>query len=254
MTPIVLHHGFCGYREIKVGPLRIAYFRGIDRALARRGYPVLVPCVDPLGSIARRARQLKSDLLRQLDALGHRGPIVIFGHSMGGLDARYMISSLGMEDRVAALVTITTPHRGTTYADWGVRHIGRRLGAFGLFEWLGIDTEGLTDLTTERCARFNDEVKDVPGVRYYSVSAARPWHKMPPFALHSHKIIADLVSVKSSTWANHLCTWPADHWHTVNKRFVVDIVNPTGDITPYYLAVVDRLVADGVIEAAEVVS
>ena len=44
--------------------------------------------------------------------------VVIIAHSMGGLDARYMISRLGMDDRVTALVTITTPHRGSPYADW----------------------------------------------------------------------------------------------------------------------------------------
>src|SRR5262249_5187529 len=36
----------------------------------------------------------------------------VFAHSMGGLDARYMISRLGMAKRVLSLTTIATPHRG----------------------------------------------------------------------------------------------------------------------------------------------
>ena len=46
---------------------------------------------------------------------------------MGGLDARYMIGQLGMADRVAALLTVTTPHRGSPYADWCGAPPGPRL-------------------------------------------------------------------------------------------------------------------------------
>jgi hypothetical protein len=71
---------------------------------------------------------------------------------------------------------------------------------------------------------------------------------VPPFALHSFKVIAEaegendgLVSVKSSTWAHHLATWPADHWHTINHRLVLELKDPTGDITPYYLEALSRM-------------
>jgi hypothetical protein len=69
--------------------------------------------------------------------------------------------------------------------------------------------------------------------------------------MHSHKVVADiegdndgLVSVASSTWGQHLGVWPADHWHTINKRFVVEVKNPTGDITPRYLAAMDQIMRD----------
>jgi hypothetical protein len=58
-----------------------------------------------------------------------------------------------------------------------------------------------------------------------------------------------LVSVKSSTWAEHLGTWPADHWHTINHRFVVELKEPTGDISPYYGKVMDELRARQIISA-----
>jgi triacylglycerol lipase len=168
---------------------------------------------------------------------------------MGGLDARYMISKLGMDDRVAALLTVTTPHRGSAYADWCVKHLGQRLGGLRLMKFLGLDVQAVNDLTRASCQRFNDEIENSPNVKYFSVSAARPWRLVPPFALHSFRVIADaegdndgLVSVQSSTWGTHLGTWPADHWHTINKRFVVELKNPTGDITPYYLKALDRVV------------
>ena len=49
---------------------------------------------------------------------------------MGGLDARYMIASLGMEARVLSLTTVGTPHRGTAFADWGMPAFGRLLTPF----------------------------------------------------------------------------------------------------------------------------
>src|SRR3954463_15250142 len=114
MTPIVLHHGLLGFGDIGVGPVKIKYFRGIDRALRERGHDVIVTRVHPTGSIELRARQLKEHVHRNLKLLGKEGErVIIVGHSMGGLDSRYMIQELGMADQVAALLTITTPHRGS---------------------------------------------------------------------------------------------------------------------------------------------
>jgi triacylglycerol lipase len=243
MIPVVLHHGFMGM-EFRAGPLNLmSNFRGIDHGIARLGHPLIISRVHPTAGIETRARALKEIILRQLDILDRQAErVLIVAHSMGGLDARYMITRLGMADRVRALLTITTPHRGTAYADWCVRHIGQRLRAFRLFNYLGLDMQAGRDLTRESCRRFNQQVPDHPDVRYFSISAARPWHRVPAFALHAYKVVYDaegdndfLVSVRSSTWGEHLGVWPADHLHTVNKRLVLEIKNPTGDITPYYL-------------------
>ncbi len=243
MLPVVLHHGVMGFSNLLNGPLRMSYFSGIDRAIADRGHPLIVSHVHPTAGIETRARQLKETILRQLEIQGHsKARVLVIGHSMGGLDARYMIARLGMEEHVAALLTITTPHRGSPYADWCVRHLGQRLGGFQLMNVLGWDVQAASDLTTKSCRRFNQEIRDSPNVRYFSVSASRPWHRVPPFALHAFKVVYDaegendcLVSVKSSTWGTHLGVWPADHFHTVNKRFVLEIKQPTGDITRYYI-------------------
>jgi triacylglycerol lipase len=249
MIPVVLHHGFMGL-EFRAGPLNfLSNFRGIDRAIADRGHALILSRVHPTAGVETRARQLKEVILRQLDIFGRpREQVLLIAHSMGGLDARYMIARLGMADRVRALLTVTTPHRGTPYADWCVRHIGQRLGGFQLLNFLRWDMQAAIDLTTESCRRFNEEVPDHPGVRYFSVSAARPWHRVPAFALHAYKIVYDaegdndcLISVKSSTWGEHLGVWPADHFHTINKRMVIELKNPTGDITPYYLGAIDEV-------------
>jgi hypothetical protein len=88
-------------------------------------------------------------------------------------------------------------------------------------------------------------------VLYFSISAARPWHRVPPWAIHSHKIISDaerdndgLVSVKSSTWGEHLGVWPADHWHAVNHKMIVEIKPRTGSIVPYYMKAIRRVIEE----------
>ena len=75
---------------------------------------------------------------------------------MGGLDARYMISRLGMDRQVLSLTTIGTPHRGTTFADWGVRRLAGLLCP--VFRQLHVSTDAFFDLTTEACQRFNERV------------------------------------------------------------------------------------------------
>lgn len=243
-----------GFPNLKAGPYTFKYFRKIDRAIAERGHPVIVTRVHPTAGIARRARQLKEIILRQLDILDRRDErVIIIAHSMGGLDARYMISQLGMEDRVSALLTVSTPHRGSSYADWCLRWFGQKLGVLRLMTALGLDVQAVNDLTIESCRRFNEVIPDCSGVRYFSVSAARPWTRVPAFALHAHRVIQEaegdndgLVSVRSSTWSEHLGIWPADHWHTLNHRMVFELTDPTGDIAPYYLAALDKMRQAGV--------
>jgi len=242
MLPIILHHGLGGMPGLRIGPLQTRYFRGIDEALAAGGRPVIVPQVHPFAGIARRAQQLKLQIISRLDQLGRSDdPVVIVAHSLGGLDARYMIRKLDMESRVAALLTVTTPHRGSPFADWCVQHFDRRVPILSLIERMGLDLQACRDLTTESCRRFNDEIPDSDRVKYFSVSAARPWHRVPAFAVPAHRIITSvegendaLVSVQSSTWGRTMGTWPADHWHTINHRMVLELRNPTGDIRPFY--------------------
>ncbi|HVT90743.1 MAG TPA: hypothetical protein VHD56_17955 [Tepidisphaeraceae bacterium] len=250
MLPIVLQHGLFGFGDVGIGKLRLSYFHKIDRALAELGHPIITSRVHPTGSIERRAIQLKKTILVQTRRRKIKEPVLILAHSMGGLDARYMITHLNMAEHVAGLVTLSTPHRGSPYADWCMKNIGKRMGGLKLMRLLKLDVQAISDLTTVSCAKFNETVPDHPDVKYFSISAARPWHRVPPFFIHSHKMIRKLegpndglVSVASATWGEHLDTWPADHLHVINKRFVAEIKHRTGDIVPYYLEMLEEVVA-----------
>jgi triacylglycerol lipase len=250
MCPVVLHHGIFGFGNFNVGPVYVPFFRGgIERALAERGHPLIVTRVHPTAGVAERARQLKESILRQVaDRRLDDQPVIIIAHSMGGLDARYMIARLGMEKHVRALLTLSTPHRGSSFADWVMLHLGQRLRAAQLVAALRLNWRAVFDLTRRECQRFNEETPDSPSVRYFSISASQPARLMPKFLLLSHRIIAaaegdndGLVSVASSTWGTHLGIWPADHFHLINRRFTRVALRREANITPRYLAALDAM-------------
>jgi triacylglycerol lipase len=286
-TPIVLSHGLFGFGEFALGKFKVSYFNRIDRALTARGFPLIVTRVHPTGSIGLRAHQLKTSILKHLRSLSRSterrtvrattdkrsrkkrddeaavdascdGKVIIIAHSMGGLDARYMISRLGMADRVAALVTLSTPHHGSPYADWCLKNLGMKLGAMKVARMLGLDVQAIADLSTESCARFNDLVEDAPQVRYFSVSACKPWKRMAPFFIPSWRVIDaaegdndGMVSLTSAQWGEHLATWEADHLQVINKHFAVEFgKNKTGDMAPKYLDIVDHLVREKLCDGA----
>jgi len=74
--------------------------------LRDRGFEVFTPEVDALGTVERRAEQLD----QRIPTSGQR--VHIIGHSGGGLDARFLVSSGGRNQahRVASITTICTPH------------------------------------------------------------------------------------------------------------------------------------------------
>jgi triacylglycerol lipase len=77
-----------------------------------------------------------------------------------------MIVDYRMHDRVASLGTISTPHWGTSFADWGIRHLGRAIDIAA--RW-GLDIEGFRDLTRASCRAFNEASEDFEltnGVKY----------------------------------------------------------------------------------------
>lgn len=223
--PILLHHGFMDVINLRVGNRGFYSFKGIDQALTQRGYPILRSRVHPTSSIQHRAEQLKTQILTHLENHPPKTKVLIVAHSMGGLDARYMISHLAMADRIAALLTVSTPHRGASYAEYMLQHM-TRIQITRLLKLLHLDFAAVNDLTPESCARFNEKTIDDANIPYFSISAACERGCVPPWSRRAHRIITEhegpndgLVSVHSSTYANHLATWPVNHWTLLNKPF-----------------------------------
>src|SRR5262249_50394766 len=156
-APIVLVHGLLGFDRLRMlGWNVFDYFSGIREALAAAGNRVLAPRLSPTRAIAERAAELRAFLAWKPPA----GPVHPIAHSMGGLDARYLISRLGMADRVLTLTTIGTPHRGSAFADWGIVTLEPMLAPF--FDLFGLSRQAFRDLTMVSCKAFNEQVPDAP--------------------------------------------------------------------------------------------
>jgi triacylglycerol lipase len=218
-APIVLVHGLLGFDRVKVGPYTLLrYFPRIEEALTAAGYRVAVPNLAKTRGVSHRAEQLRRSILTAFP----NEAVHVIAHSMGGLDARYMISCLGMHDRVRSLTTVGTPHRGSAFADWGARRLSRTIKP--LLRFWGVPTDAFDDLTTERCARLNEMAPDVPGVRYYSVAGRCERSVLHPLWRPAAEVVAaeegpndGVVSVASATYGEGFEVWEGDHMNLVNR-------------------------------------
>ncbi len=245
-APIVLIHGLLGFGLIRVGRWQVAsYFRGVPEALGRAGNRVLVPSLSLTGGVAERARQLKAFL----DCAAPHEPVHLIAHSMGGLDSRYLISCLGMADRVLSLTTLGTPHRGTPFADWGIRPLERLLRP--VFEFSNLPYQGFYDLTAAHAEEFNARAPDAPNVRYFSVAgrierAIRhpQWAVAARILEQSEGPNDGIVSVASAKYGASFEEWEADHLDLVNWPYPL-ATGVKADRVAGYAGLVRRLADEG---------
>jgi triacylglycerol lipase len=166
----VLAHGLAGSVD--------SYDPAIVDALRADGFYVLRDAVPPVESVAVRARALAA----QVDAFitaNQLDRVHVIAHSMGGLDARYLISTLGYAPKIKSLTTLQTPHRGSPLADIALGltenlSVSQQDAILALTEVLGPDVtsaqldRALTDLAETTAPAFNAANRDAPGVTYYS--------------------------------------------------------------------------------------
>jgi triacylglycerol lipase len=221
--PIVLIHGL-GARH-RYGP--VDYFFGIPSYLRQAGNRVFIPSLTPWHSIDHRAEQLKKQIE---DEFGEEEPVNLIGHSMGGLDARYLASRFDMGERIASITTLGTPNRGSFLGDIAVGLVPER--AFqGLDRALGFfkqSSAGFRQLSV----RHHDEkmrelLADNPKVAYFSATSAIPEpvrdFSLPIFWVTHGLLKAQegdndgMVSVESSKWGTHICTYRGDHYGQIGQ-------------------------------------
>ena len=209
--PILLIHGL-NCRDDWLLP----YWGSVRERLEAQGAHVYLSGQDAWGSIPGNARAL---LLRAEEVLSAEGTnkLNLVAHSKGGLEARYLISSLGFGGRAASLSTVCTPHRGSrAAAAWlGRKGVCAVLGPALTAFWRAAGDEApdfqaaLRALTPEAMARFNAENPDSPLVYYQSWGARldRPgWDPMDRFQrwfTRADGVTDGLVSPDSAVWGNY---------------------------------------------------
>jgi len=178
-------------------------------------------------------------------------PVHVFAHSMGGLDARYMISRLGMAPRVLSLTTLGTPHRGCPFADWALSRLGRLVCP--ILDYLSLPYQAFHDLTVARSAEFNDQTPDAPGVRYFSVAGRYEprgphplWRVTAPVVRRAEGPNDGVVSIASASYGESTSVWDGDHLSLVNWPPTPFRPHaPDTDRVPHYAGLVRALADEG---------
>jgi len=231
--PLILCHGLLGFDNLQPIPFAWASFwqvpywaGGIPQHLRERGCQIYTAKVPATAHVAERAKSLRETILKFLEspAAGGNRSVNILGHSMGGLDARYLVSKLDGHQYVSSITTIGTPHRGSPYADFVTKNFLKRLRLERILDLINIPSAAFHCLTTHYLKNeFNPQVPDHPNVKYYSLGGARDPSQMPVIFFPGYKIILEiegpndgLVSVESSKWGEYIETLNCDHLEMIN--------------------------------------
>ena len=169
--PLLMVHGV-GFRDFHY----FNYWGRIPRELVRNGARVYYGHQEAWGTVEDNAHILR-EKIRQIKSETGCEKVNIIAHSKGGLDSRYLISALHMEQDVASLTTINTPHQGSVLVDFLKRlpdPVYRRV-----CHWIDVYFGKLGDscpdayhasyqLSAAYAREFNQKYTDVPGVYYQS--------------------------------------------------------------------------------------
>jgi len=212
--PIVLVSG-AGFTDRNYGLAN--YWGRIPAALQAQGAKIYYGGTDGWCSVESGAAALKNSVERALKETG-AAKVNIVAHSKGGVEARYMISSLGMAGKVASLTTISTPHRGSKAMDM-------LLGAPDfLFRMISVAGDavrlvwgdkhpdfyaGTHSLGSQYMKDFNEKNPDMKGVYYQSYAGAMQMPMSDLILALTNLVIRGydgendgMVGVESAKWTN----------------------------------------------------
>ena len=214
--PVVMVHGVF-FRDFK----HFNYWGRIPEELIKNGARIYYGNHESATPVKKSAEELAVRIKEILKETGAE-KVNIIAHSKGGLDCRYMISRCFMEDYVASLTTINTPHRGCEFAEYLLNEkfpekTKETIAATynKALKLLG-DKEpdflaAVNDLTKKSCTLMNNYIKDSSKVYYQSVGSILESHKGGRFPLnYSYHLVKEfdgendgLVGEGSFEWGSH---------------------------------------------------
>ena len=237
------------------------YWGRIPKELERNGAKIFYGNHPSAASVADSAVVLKKRILEVLEET-KADKVNIIAHSKGGLDCRYAISKLGIEDKVASLTTINTPHRGCLFADYLLTKIPsnvkdkvadtynstlRKLG-----EPNSDFLAAVNDLTDARCNQLNSEMSTPQGVYCQSVGSVMPKANGGKFPLNfSYYLVKffsgendGLVDEKSFEWGENYILLKPTKERGISHGDMIDLnrENISGfDVREFYVDLVRDL-------------
>ncbi len=262
--PLFFVHGM-GFRGFR----RLGYWGRVPAMLQKEGIPAFFTQQDANGSIESNAKQLASALELVLNETGAE-KVNIIAHSKGGLEARFLVSSLGYAGRIASVTTLSTPHGGSVTVDKLLR-FPRPLVRFGCkmadfwFRLLGDATphtyQAILSFQTAQAAEFNNKNPDAPAVYYQSYAfVMKHWYSdcfmlLPHLLVHHWEGANDgFLPPSAVQWGNFRGVFSGSgsrgisHMDEVDarrRRFTAKQGEGLQDILELYIAIVKDLSEKG---------
>lgn len=195
---IVLMHGVLGFGRL----FGVDYFNGVAQHLSKLpDAHILTTEVASIGKVPIRAAEAAEQITHPAAAAGFKAdaPIHIIAHSMGGLDARWLISHNleSLQPRVRTLICLGTPHLGSPIAS-----IIRQIDPFHFLDFAHLDSlilhelrsksDAAEDLSQSAAQQFNQACPDIGSVNYFDVAGVGRKAVLPtsvPFSL-LHTIVS----------------------------------------------------------------
>jgi triacylglycerol lipase len=212
--PILFVHG-AGFRDKTLGC--IDYWGRIPRCLSEHGIRVFYGGSDAWGSIEYNAAIIKDKITGILKETGSE-KVNIIAHSRGGLEARYLISTLKTDYAVASLTTVSTPHHGVKAMNIAVKapdglYIFISFFVNGWFKMLGDKKPDFflssRQLSETYSITFNEQNPDSKNVYYQSYAAKMKHFFSDPGFIFTNLFIKTtdgdndgLCPVDSAKWGN----------------------------------------------------
>ena len=237
--PIVFVHGVAYRDDVPI----IKYWSKIPKVIEKNGGKAFLSNQNAFNSHVENALQIRERIVEILE-ITKSEKVNIIAHSKGGIESRYMITKLGMADKVASLTTIATPHRGSSLADTIVAFLQKkkltdkvqRLANF-YAKLIGDNNpkalKAANDLTVSYMKDFNKSVPNMPQVYYQSYGGVIN-EKYPVWIVKiQNKLMQEaegdndgIVSLHSYKWGNFKGIVKSDenygisHFDIVGMKFV----------------------------------
>ncbi|NBJ92429.1 esterase/lipase family protein [Parablautia muri] len=232
--PILLLHGI-GFRDLQY----FNYWGRIPKELVRNGALVYYGHQEAWGTIENNGQVIR-EKIKEVLAQNHCSKVNIIAHSKGGLDARYLISGLHMEEQVASLTTISTPHRGSELLDIlnrlpdGIYHFISSLfdKSYARFGDLNPDCyHASKQLSRTYCQTFNAKYPDSPKVYYQSYASyvkhpfGDPMLGIPNLLMYLSGASKNdgLVNITSAKWGHFKKTFVSTGSRGISHGDMIDL-------------------------------
>jgi triacylglycerol lipase len=257
--PVLMVHG-CGFRDKTLG---INYWGRIPKQMEKNGIKVYYGGTDAWGAVENNAQKIKEVIENIVKEHGVEKFNVI-AHSRGGLEVRYLISSLKLSSMIASLTTISTPHRGVKAMNIALYFPDGlyKFVSFFINLWSRISGDKNPDfykssrqLSERECTEFNKINIDVQSV-YYQSYAAKMKHcfsdllfiVMNPFLKITDGENDGLCPVESAKWGNFRGIITTEGKFGISHSGIVDayrIKYKGVDIPKLYLSILEDLERNG---------